>query len=185
MDRPGLLSGTIQDVLSTVDKAIPDLPDLNVAKARAFGWMINKGPQNLLQKQANELAFSAPISLLLDKDLRQKAKEGDYVGFGTKLAVDHAIGEAVWHGGKGAYGLLPQAVRTVVGQGASFVTKSLVAPLVKPALLAGTAVIATGSFTPTSRYDQVTGPNAYYNHPNYKGPKPDDEIDDEEETNLN
>tara|TARA_R100000664_G_scaffold30217_2_gene42601 strand:- start:125 stop:1732 length:1608 start_codon:yes stop_codon:yes gene_type:complete len=114
MDRPGLLSGTIQDILSTVDKAIPDLPNLNVAKARAFGWMINKGPQKFLQKQANELAFSTPISLLLDKDLRQKAKKGNYVGFGSKLLVDHAIGEATWHGGKAAFNIAPLATTAVV-----------------------------------------------------------------------
>ena len=190
MDRPGLLSGTIQDVLSTVDKAIPDLPDLNVAKARAFGWMVNKGPQKFLQKQANELVFSTPFSLLLDKDLRQKAKEGDYVGFGTKLVVDHAIGEAAWHGGKYTYGLLPQSVRTIVGQGTSFVGKSLIAPLIKPAAVAATAVIAEGSFNPVAVGTLEAHLDPQGRHPNdpdyYKGPKPDDkEINEEEETNLN
>jgi len=38
----------------------------------------------------------------------------------------------------------------------------------KPAAIAGAAILATP--TSTSRYDQVTGPNAYYNRPGYKKP---------------
>ena len=180
LDSPGLFNGAIQDILRTTDGAIPNLPNLDVAKARTFSWMINKGPEKFLSRQASELAFSTPFSLALDKDLREKFTSGDYTGFGTKLAVDHAVGEAVWHGGKGAYGLLPGAVRTIIGKGAGFVKSSIIAPLIKPAAVAAVGVVATGSFTPVSSYSQMTGPHAYYNRPGYKGPKPDDEVDEKE-----
>lgn len=63
-----------------------------------------------------------------------------------------------------------QGLRGFGTRAAGFGARAVGAPLAKAALLWG--VLEGGFPASTARYDQVYGPNAYYNDPKYRGPKP-------------
>jgi len=175
--QPGLLSQAWQTAANVDDKTTNLTKKLFDAE-KIFSL---KGGYNKLAKGAvRDFGIGLPFMYAFDKDFRKDLKEGDYYSAGERAAKDYVIGEAVAGTARTTYGLLPQAARSMIGTGANFVKKSLVAPLIKPAAIASAAVIATGSFTPVAdgTLDAHRDPQGRLpGDPNYY--KNDDENDDE------
>ena len=179
--QPGLLSQAWQTA-ANVDNKTTNLTKKLFDAEKIFSL---KGGYNRLAKGAvRDFGIGLPFMYAFDKDFRKDLKEGDYYSAGERAAKDYVIGETVAGTARVTYGLLPQAARSMIGTGANFVKKSLVAPLIKPAAIASGAVIATGSFTPVAdgTLDAHRDPQGRLpGDPNYY--KNDDENDDELNSN--
>jgi len=186
--RSSVLSDIAGDIVN-IDKTITDKLRGAIAKERMFSAA---GGYNRLNKRlAGGFTAGLPVAYALDPKFRKKVNNIDFTTFkgfnetvapaATHAAVDYAIGETIFQGGKA---LLPNAVKTVLSKGASFVGKSLLAPLVKPAAIATGAVIATGSFTPVADGTLDTHRDPQGRLPGDPDYYKSDEIN-EEETNFN
>jgi len=151
--------GNLSQDLVNIDKTISDSLKKAIAKEKIFSLgdsVLPTGGYNRLGRRVvGGYTAGLPFAYALDPKFREKVHGIDFTNpktFSETVApaaehalVDYAIGETIFQGGKA---LLPNAVKTVLSKGAKYATGSLLAPLVKPAIVASAAILATP--TPTA-----------------------------------